>query len=141
MPTTITFLEAPPLTSVQLSIIAWPLNTHSLARYRMLLLPVSGTPEAVHIFDLTSILDLYLIDPPPGAPHTPVDPAHIVIAGDSAGGGLSLSLLQVIRDAKLPAPAGGILISPWCDLTHSFPSIHTNTGTVRETSHAPLFDP
>ncbi|KAJ2918541.1 hypothetical protein MD484_g1828, partial [Candolleomyces efflorescens] len=72
---------------------------------------------------------LYLIDPPPGAPHTPVDPAHIVIAGDSAGGGLSLSLLQVIRDAKLPAPAGGILISPWCDLTHSFPSIHTNTGT------------
>ncbi|RXW24937.1 hypothetical protein EST38_g897 [Candolleomyces aberdarensis] len=72
---------------------------------------------------------LYLIRPPPGAPHTPVDPAHIVIAGDSAGGGLSLSLLQVIRDAKLPAPAGGILISPWCDLTHSFPSIHTNTAT------------
>jgi hypothetical protein len=102
--------------------------------------PVSGTP-GVHSLDLTSILDLYLIDPPPGAPHTPVDPAHIVIAGDSAGGGLSLSLLQVIRDAKLPAPAGGILISPWCDLTHSFPSIHTNTGTVRVTIHAPLYDP
>ena len=53
----------------------------------------------------------------------------IVIGGDSAGGGLALALLQVIRDAGLPAPAGGILISPWCDLTHSFPSIHENTAT------------
>ncbi|EAU91257.2 lipase/esterase [Coprinopsis cinerea okayama7 len=72
---------------------------------------------------------LYLIRPPTGAEHQAVDPAHIVIAGDSAGGGLSLALLQVIRDTGLPAPAGGILISPWCDLTHSFPSIHLNTKT------------
>ncbi|KAJ3572100.1 hypothetical protein NP233_g3309 [Leucocoprinus birnbaumii] len=72
---------------------------------------------------------LYLIRPPPGADHSPIKPAHIVIAGDSAGGGLSLALLQLIRDAGLPLPAGGILISPWCDLTHSFPSIHINTTT------------
>ncbi|KAF5355029.1 hypothetical protein D9756_005501 [Leucocoprinus leucothites] len=72
---------------------------------------------------------LYLIRPPPEADHSPIKPAHIVIAGDSAGGGLSLALLQLIRDAELPLPAGGILISPWCDLTHSFPSIHTNTST------------
>ncbi|KIY46189.1 alpha/beta-hydrolase [Fistulina hepatica ATCC 64428] len=72
---------------------------------------------------------LFLIRPPPEALHRPVDPAHIVIAGDSAGGGLSLALLQVLRDAELPMPAGGVLISPWCDLTHSFPSIHTNTAT------------
>ena len=26
-------------------------------------------------------------------------------------------------------PAGGIPISPWCDLSHSFPSIHLNTDT------------
>lgn len=32
-------------------------------------------------------------------------------------------------------PAGGILISPWSDMTHSFPSIHTNTDTV-STSYA-----
>jgi len=44
---------------------------------------------------------------------------------------LSLALLQVIRDSGLPLPAGGVLISPWCDLTHSFPSVHTNTSTVR----------
>ncbi|KAG6920233.1 hypothetical protein DXG01_005002 [Tephrocybe rancida] len=74
--------------------------------------------------------DLYLIRPPPGAAHSPVNPAHIIIAGDSAGGGLSLALLQVIRDAGLPLPAGGVLISPWCDMTHSFSSVHTNTATV-----------
>ncbi|CAK5282353.1 unnamed protein product [Mycena citricolor] len=72
---------------------------------------------------------LYLIRPPPGAPHRPLNPAHIVVAGDSAGGGLTLALLQVLRDTGLPLPAGGVLISPWCDLTHSFPSIHTNTAT------------
>ncbi|KAF8648507.1 hypothetical protein AX16_006213 [Volvariella volvacea WC 439] len=74
---------------------------------------------------------LYLTEPPEGAPHKRVDPKHIVISGDSAGGGLSLSLLQVIRDSPRfkDAPAGGVLISPWCDLTHSFPSISDNTGT------------
>ncbi|KAG5639109.1 hypothetical protein H0H81_006698 [Sphagnurus paluster] len=73
--------------------------------------------------------DLFLIRPPPEAAHTPVNPAHIVVAGDSAGGGISLALLQVIRDSGLPMPAGGVLISPWCDLTHSFSSVHTNTAT------------
>ncbi|KAG0708609.1 hypothetical protein DFH29DRAFT_1041315 [Suillus ampliporus] len=72
---------------------------------------------------------LYLIKPPSDACHQPVQPAHIVVAGDSAGGGLTLALLQILRDTGLPLPAGGILISPWCDLTHSFPSVHTNTAT------------
>ncbi|KAF5380574.1 hypothetical protein D9615_004658 [Tricholomella constricta] len=72
---------------------------------------------------------LFLIRPPPGSAHCAVNPAHIVVAGDSAGGGLSLALLQIIRDSGLPMPAGGFLISPWCDLTHSFSSVHTNTAT------------
>ncbi|KAF9031230.1 alpha/beta-hydrolase [Hymenopellis radicata] len=72
---------------------------------------------------------LYLIRPPPEAKHRPVKPSHLIISGDSAGGGISLALLQVIRDLELPMPAGGVLISPWCDLTHSFPSVHTNTDT------------
>lgn len=71
----------------------------------------------------------YLIDPPPGSDHRPVNPAQLVVGGDSAGGGLALALLQVLRDVELPMPAGGVLISPWCDMTHSFPSIHTNTET------------
>ncbi|KAG9312192.1 hypothetical protein JVU11DRAFT_7489 [Chiua virens] len=72
---------------------------------------------------------LYLIKPPPEATHQPINSSHIVVAGDSAGGGLILALLQVLRDTGLPLPAGGVLISPWCDLTHSFPSVHTNTTT------------
>lgn len=76
---------------------------------------------------LTTKADLFLIRPPKEALHTPVNPSDIVIAGDSAGGGLTISLLQILRDLDLPLPAGGIPISPWCDLTHSFPSIHTNT--------------
>ncbi|KZV82439.1 alpha/beta-hydrolase [Exidia glandulosa HHB12029] len=72
---------------------------------------------------------LYLIDPPPGAKHLPVPPSMIMLGGSSAGGGMMIALLQVIRDAGLPLPAGAVLISPWCDLTHSFDSIHENTAT------------
>jgi monoterpene epsilon-lactone hydrolase len=43
-------------------------------------------------------------------------PSKIVIAGDSAGGGLTLSTLLAIRDGKLPMPAAGVAISPWADL-------------------------
>jgi alpha/beta hydrolase fold len=77
------------------------------------------------------MVDLYLIRPPPAALHQPVNPKHIIVMGDSAGGGLSLALLQVIQDSGLPAPAGGVLVSPWCDMSHSFPSIHENTDSVR----------
>jgi acetyl esterase/lipase len=56
---------------------------------------------------------LYLVDPPPGAQHTAIDPKNLVIAGDSAGGGLVLALLQILRDTEgLTLPAGAILISP-----------------------------
>ncbi|POW15673.1 hypothetical protein PSTT_01904 [Puccinia striiformis] len=72
---------------------------------------------------------LYLIRPPENAKHRPIDPSKIVIAGDSAGGGLSLALLTLLRDVGLPMPAGAVLISPWVDLTHSFPSIMTNADT------------
>lgn len=43
--------------------------------------------------------------------------ARIVIAGDSAGGGLTIAALQAIRDAGLPRPAGAWVLSPWVDLT------------------------
>lgn len=34
-----------------------------------------------------------------------------------------MSLLVILRDQGIPLPAGAILISPWVDLTHSFPSV------------------
>ena len=72
---------------------------------------------------------IYLIRPPPDSKHLPVPPSMIILGGSSAGGGLMIALLQLIRDSGLPLPAGAVLISPWCDLTHSFPSIHENTST------------
>lgn len=43
-------------------------------------------------------------------------PGHIILAGDSAGGGLALALLQILRDKNVPLPAGVVLLSPWTDL-------------------------
>ncbi|WP_294541872.1 alpha/beta hydrolase [uncultured Rhodoblastus sp.] len=43
----------------------------------------------------------------------------IVVGGDSAGGGLTLALLQHLRDAGEAAPACAWLASPWTDLTMS----------------------
>ncbi|KAK3316153.1 Alpha/Beta hydrolase protein [Apodospora peruviana] len=51
------------------------------------------------------------------------EPNTIILAGDSAGGGMVLSLLVILRDRGVPLPAGAVLISPWADLTHSFPSV------------------
>lgn len=52
-----------------------------------------------------------------------VEPDQIIVAGDSAGGGLVLSTLVALRDAGSVLPAGAICISPWTDLTLSGPSI------------------
>lgn len=43
-------------------------------------------------------------------------PEDIVIAGDSAGGGLTMSLLLTLREQGMPMPAGAALLSPWTDL-------------------------
>ena len=44
------------------------------------------------------------------------DPARVVVAGDSAGGGLSLALLLLCKERDLPMPAGAVLFSPFTDL-------------------------
>lgn len=46
-------------------------------------------------------------------------PGRIAIAGDSAGGGLTIAVLLAARDAGLPMPAAAICISPWTDMTAS----------------------
>ncbi|MBD2716373.1 alpha/beta hydrolase [Microvirga sp. STR05] len=43
-------------------------------------------------------------------------PQDVMIAGDSAGGGLALALLISLRDAGQPLPAAAICLSPWTDL-------------------------
>ena len=52
---------------------------------------------------------------------TEVGAARVVIAGDSAGGGLALALAQRLRDTGAPQPAGLALIFPWLDATCTAP--------------------
>ena len=46
-----------------------------------------------------------------------LDPAKLVLSGDSAGGGLALAVLLAMRDEGADLPAGCILLSPWLDLS------------------------
>lgn len=61
----------------------------------------------------------YLLD-------TGTDPKSIVIAGDSAGGGLTLSTLLALRDDGVPLPAAAVVISPFTDFTFGGESRVTN---------------
>ena len=52
-------------------------------------------------------------------------PSRIAIAGDSAGGNLTLALLLALRARALPLPCCGWLISPWTDLTAAGATMQT----------------
>jgi len=45
--------------------------------------------------------------------------AHVAVGGDSAGAGLTVALINRLRDASEQLPACSWLISPWTDLTMS----------------------
>ena len=52
--------------------------------------------------------------------------SQIILVGDSAGGGLVLSMTHYLRDHHLPLPCGIIAMSPWTDVTASGDSYTTN---------------
>lgn len=56
-------------------------------------------------------------------------PDRIAIMGDSAGGGLALATLLALRDAGVPRPAAGVVLSPWADMTASGESVKTRAAT------------
>lgn len=49
--------------------------------------------------------------------------ANITIMGDSSGGGISLALVQRLREDGHPQPGHVVLLSPWLDATLSNPEI------------------
>jgi monoterpene epsilon-lactone hydrolase len=57
-----------------------------------------------------------------------VEPQDIVLAGESAGGGLAVAALLGARDRGLPMPAAALLMSPWADLTLTGASMGTKEG-------------
>jgi acetyl esterase/lipase len=48
--------------------------------------------------------------------------AQLIVAGDSAGGGLTLSLLLALREAGAKMPRCAVTLSPWTDLSCSSPT-------------------
>ena len=77
--------------------------------------PLAPRYNATHVFDL--LLKIYkdLIKS--------VDPEHINIMGDSAGGGMTLALAQLLKEKGLPQPGQLIMLSPCVDVTLSNPDI------------------
>ena len=61
-------------------------------------------------------------------------PENIIIAGESAGGGLVLAILLALKNNKIALPAAAVAISPWTDLTCSGSSY----STKNKVSVAPL---
>ncbi len=52
-------------------------------------------------------------------------PSRLAIAGDSAGGGLTVATLLAARDAGVALPAAAVCLSPWVDLEGTGESMKT----------------
>ncbi|KAG8716850.1 hypothetical protein FRC09_015104 [Ceratobasidium sp. 395] len=109
----------------------------SAATHRLITIPLSKYADA-RVFSVN-----YRLAPEtrfPGALHDAVHayrrltdelhvpPSRIIVAGDSAGGGLTLALLMYLRDEGYELPSGAILFSPWVDLTMSCDSWDSNAA-------------
>ena len=67
-----------------------------------------ANPHPAALSDARAVMRVVLGDTAPGS---------VVVSGDSAGGGLALSLVVALRDGGEALPAGCILLSPWLDLS------------------------
>lgn len=63
---------------------------------------------------------------------------QIVLAGDSAGGGLALAVMSILRDAGEELPAGAMVFSPWLDLALTGDSIERLAADDPWTTRAAL---
>jgi len=57
------------------------------------------------------------------------DPSRVVIAGDSAGGGLAIATMVSLRDAGMALPGCAWCVSPWVDLAMTGESMTTKAAT------------
>ncbi len=81
------------------------------------------TPEHDHVAIIAAAVDAYdVLVERYGAD-------NIVVGGDSAGGGLSATLLTVLRDTERPQPHAAVLISPWLDVSMSDPAAAAQART------------
>jgi len=85
-------------------------------------------PEHKHMDCVADCRTAYhwILENGPGGPEAI---SQLFIAGDSAGGNLSLSLIAWIRDHQLRPPDAVVVLSPLTDFTFSGPSIRDNEAT------------
>jgi hypothetical protein len=101
----------------------------------------------------------YLVSPPPGAFHKPIDPKKLILVGESGGDILHLDILQFIqafsnasglnsetirffdRDISLQMPAGCAIVCPGADLALSMPSVKKFEKTDWLSEGAPWVQP
>ncbi len=65
-------------------------------------------------------------------------PGRVVLAGDSAGGGLAVATLLAARERGLPQPAAVAAFSPWADISLSGTSMRTKDRTDPLFSYAAM---
>lgn len=94
------------------------------ARCRVLAVDYRLAPEHIFPAALEDALSAYAWLLEQGVPAT-----NIALAGDSAGGGLALSLLLQLRDAGLALPASAAVMSAWTDMTASGESYQTRADS------------
>ncbi len=92
-------------------------------------------PRRAGIDDCRSAYRWMLEHGPEGA----APPSAVFVAGDSAGGNLTLSLLNWARDQGHRAPDAAVALSPLTDATLSSPSLRSNLAT--DPMLGPLFGP
>ncbi|WP_433201436.1 alpha/beta hydrolase fold domain-containing protein [Dactylosporangium sp. CS-047395] len=93
------------------------------AGVRAVLPAYSHTPERQYPTQLDEVTAVYR------ALLEDVRPEHLAVTGDSAGGGLCVSLMLRARLDGLPLAAALVPISPWTDMTQSGASVVTNHPT------------
>ncbi len=91
---------------------------------RAVLPSYSHTPERQYPTQLDEVTAVYKAILDGG-----VDPRHVAVTGDSAGGGMTISLMLRARSEGLPLAAALVPISPWTDMTQSGASVVTNRPT------------
>ena len=69
-----------------------------------------------------------------------VDASSLFVAGDSAGGGLTVATLLKARDAGDPMAAAGVCISPWVDMEGNGDSMKSKAGVDPMVSYGGLMD-
>jgi monoterpene epsilon-lactone hydrolase len=91
---------------------------------RAVLPSYSHTPDRQYPTQLDEVTAVYraILD-------SGVDPKHLAVTGDSAGGGMTVSLMLRAKAEGLPLAAALVPISPWTDMTQSGASVVTNRPT------------